>query len=322
MIAYRDFFKRTIISVVNNMYILSIAIALLCIYHTPTHADLFKPTAQPEQLLELKPKKKTAVLYIEHELPGSINLQGWRQNHIAVTIHKHAYSKDDAERIQVTLTQTEHGVITLKIAERGELRKHARVDITVHIPQQIGTTITAKNAVFIAEAHGTMRIKTEQGNITTENTRGNLHLETEKGDITIADTRGAVHAHTKYGSITITESYNSITAETARGSLDVYATRVPSTARIDLRTQKRGAITLALPESAQAHIIADTTRGVITSDLLVTVESYTTVLNSGVYQDLQRHTRGTIGSQATAEIRLSGTRDIHITSSESDTDNE
>ncbi len=322
MIAYRDFFKRTIISMIATIRIWSIAIIMLCIHHTPTHADWFKPTAQPENILELIPKKKTSVLYIEHELSGSINVQGWRQDHILVTIHKHTYTKDDADRIHAILTQTEHGVITLKIAESEELRKHAHVDITVHIPQQIATTITAQDSVVITETLGAMRVETKNGTITAENTRGNLHLETENGDIKITDARGTIHAQTERGSIVITESYNSITAETERGSLNVSAARVPSTAHIDLRTQKRGTITLALPESAQAHIIADTTRGVITSDLLVTVESHTTVLNSGTYQDLQRHLRGTIGSQATAEIRLSGTRDIHITTSEPDTKKE
>lgn len=322
MIAYPDFFKRTIKYITTTMYLCIGAITILCLHHIPAHADWFKPTAQPEELIELKPKKKTSVLYIEHELSGTIHLHGWKQNHIAVTIHKHTYTKDDADRIQVTLTQTENGVITLKITESEELRKHAQVDITVHIPQQIATTITAQNSVVITETIGAIRVETQNGTITTEDTRGNLHLEIEKGDIKITGTRGTVHTQTERGSIMITESYNSITAQTEHGSIKVRAARLPSTAHIDLRTQKRGTITLALPESAQAHIVADTTRGIITSDILITIESHTTVLNSGTYQDLQRHLRGTIGSQATAEIRLNGTRDISITTSETDTEKE
>ncbi len=314
MIAYRYFLPRTIHS---SQCVL--IIGFVCFFQTYTHAKAswFSPYKyETEDLLELKPKKKPCSLTIQHELSGSVTLQGWHQDHIAATVRKKTATQDDAARISTTLTQTEHGVITLKTTENADLHKHAYVDITVHMPHHIATTISTHNDVSVTQTNNTVRVETEHGDITTDTTRGSLHLETEKGDISITESHGPVFAYTDRGTITIDTSYNSIKAETANGYVSASCAKIPSTARIDLRTQKRGTIALSVPEDTEAQLVADTTRGIITSDVLVTLERHTTVLNSGAYQDLQRHIRGTIGTQATAEICLNSTKDIHLTTSD------
>src|SRR5579871_4996894 len=136
MSAYREFKKRTI----NYLLIVSVSLGTTSIYSGFLSFD-----KQPEELLELSPKKKSCSLQIQHEVPGSIDIQGWHQNHIAVSIQKYTHTDDDADRITVTLTQTEYGVITLAILENEALQKKVQVDITVHIPHHIATTITAQN---------------------------------------------------------------------------------------------------------------------------------------------------------------------------------
>ena len=310
MIAYRYFFPKTI----NSLYsALIIGSMLFCHDISYAKTSWFSRYKETEELLELKPKKKPCSLSIQHELSGSVTLQGWHQDHIATTIRKNTATPDDAARISTTLTQTEHGIITLKTTVSEDLHKDAQVDITVHVPHHIATTIITHNDVSMTNTNNNIRVKTETGDINTNTTRGALHLETEKGDITVTESHGAATAYTDRGNITVTNSYNSIKAETARGFINTRCIQVPSTARIDLRTQKRGVITLALPESTQAQLIADTTRGTITADVLITLDRQTTVLNSGTYQDQQRHIRGTIGNQANAEIRLNSTKGIHIT---------
>jgi len=319
MIAYRDFVLRTI-DYSKSMTLLGV-LYLACGVAT-LQSGFISLDKHPEELLELRPKKKSCNLYIQHEIPGSLDVQGWHQDHIAVSVQKYTHNEDDADRISITLTQTEHGVITLAIVENEELHKRAQVDVTVHIPHQLATTITAQNDVSITHADNTIRVETEKGSITTQKTRGNLHLKTENGDIRSTQSHGTISAHTERGGITIEDSYTSIDAETKRGPITVDCARVPSTARIELRAQKRGTITLAIPESTQAHLIADTTRGTVTSNVLITLERHTMVLNHGTYQDFQRHIRGIIGQQTTAEIKLSGTKDIHITTNDIEPDEE
>jgi DUF4097 and DUF4098 domain-containing protein YvlB len=181
--------------------------------------------------------------------------------------------------------------------------------------------ISTQNDVSITHTDNSIRVETEHGNITTQKTRGKLHLETKKGDIRCTESYGAINTQTERGNITITESYQSIDAKTARGIITVDCARVPSTARIELST-KKGSLTLAVPESTNAHLVADTTRGTVTSNVLITIERHTMVLNSGTYQDLQRHIRGIIGQQETAEIKLSSTKDIHITTNDVDIEEE
>lgn len=312
MIAYRYFFIETIIK--PSAYLLMIS--TLCFFQPLAHAQaswFSRYKHEAEELLELKPNKKTSTLRIDHELPGMVTVQGWQQEHIAVTIRKKTASDDDLARVSSTLAQTEHGIITLQITESDLLKRHAQVDITVHVPHAMPVTITTQNDVAIAHLDNTVRVETLHGDITTNTTRGALHLETEKGDIESTLSRGPITAYTDRGSITITDSSNSISAETARGPITVACAQIPSTAHLDIRAQKRGTITLVLPEATDAYLVADTTRGIITSDVPVILERHTAVLNSGTYQDMQRHIRGTLGTQATAEIRLSATKDIHLT---------
>ncbi len=321
MIAYRYFLLPTINSVHT-----ALITGILLTASTDTEAakrgwfsgykkSSYKYEA-PEQLFELRPNKKSCSLCIEHQLPGTIDLQGWHQSHVAVTVRKYTHTAEDAARITTLFTQTEHGIINLKTEESEDVRKAARVDITVHVPHHRATTITTHNDVSIENTDSLMRVVTQSGDITTHGTRGALHLETKKGNLLAVNSYGPIAAYTNRGTITIEESYNSIKAETSNGSIDVVCAEVPSTACIDLRTQKRGIINLSVPESTEAQLIADTTRGIITSDVLVTRDRQTTVLNSGTYQDLQRHIRGTVGEQATAEIRLNSTKGIHITASD------
>lgn len=312
MIAYRYFFVATIIKPSARLLMATI----LCITQPLAYAEsswFSRYKHEAEELLELKPKKKSSSLRIDHELPGSVTVQGWQQEHVAVTIRKKTASDDDLGRVSSTLTQTEHGLITLQITESEELKKNVQVDITVHVPHAMPVTINTQNDVSVAHLDNTVRVETLQGDITAHTTRGALHLETEKGDIESTHARGPITAYTDRGAITITDSSNSITAQTARGPITIACAQIPSTAHLDIRAQKRGTITLILPEATDAHLVADTTRGIITSDVPVILERHTAVLNSGTYQDMQRHIRGTLGTQATAEIRLSATKDIHLT---------
>lgn len=311
MIAYRYFFIETIIKPSTHLLMLTI----FCLSQPFVHAQngwFSRYKREAEELLELKPNTKTSSLRIEHELPGTVSVQGWHQEHVAVTLRKKTASDDDLERVSSILTQTEHGLISLQIGAN-DLLKHAQVDITVHVPHAMPVTVTTLNDVSVAQMDSTIRVETVQGDITTHATRGALHLETEKGDIESTLSRGPITVYTERGAITITDSSNSITAQTARGPVTVACAEIPSTAHLDIRAQKRGTITLILPEAADAHLVADTTRGIITSDVPVILERHTAVLNSGTYQDMQRHIRGTLGTQATAEIRLSATKDIHLT---------
>jgi hypothetical protein len=318
MSAYREFKKRTINYLATQALL---SILSLSLGTASLQSGFLSLDKQPEALLELTPKKKTASLQIQHDVPGSIAIQGWHQNHIAVSIQKYTHTDDDADRITTTLTQTEYGVITLAILENEALHKRVQVDITVHIPHHIATTIMAQNEVSITHTDNSIRVETEKGNVTTQKTRGKLYLKTNKGDIHCTESYGAINVQTERGNITIAESYQSIDAKTARGIITVDCARVPSTARIELST-KKGSLTLAVPESTNAHLIADTTRGTVTSNLLITIERHTMVLNSGTYQDLQRHIRGIIGQQETAEIKLSGSKDIHITTNDVDIEEE
>jgi hypothetical protein len=313
MIAYRERRQKTI----TWLTVISLFIGTATL-----QSGFLSPHKQPEMLLELSPKKKTCSLHIQHDVSGSIDIQGWHQNHVAVTIQKYTHNDDDADRISATLTQTEHGVITLAIVENEALKKRIHVDTTVHIPRHIATTITAQNDVTISHTDNSMRVETEKGIITTEKTRGKLNLKTKKGDIRCTESYGTITAHTDRGAITVTDSYSSIDAQTLHGPITVDCARIPSTARIELNSQKHGTITLALPESTNAHLIADTTRGIVTSNVLITIERHTMVLNSNTYQDLQRHIRGIVGQQETAEIKLSGTKDIHITVNDVDAEEE
>lgn len=292
---------------------------LLCTLHImqPTTAGWFSSHKyEQEELLELTPQKKQSSFTIDHELPGSIHIKGWHQDHIAVTIHKKMQTSDNADRAHCTLTQTPQGVISLQVKSAEPIHKHDAIDLTIHMPHHMPTTVALRENIIIEHVTNTMHVRTDHGNVTTQKTRGAIHLETKQGDITITDAFGAISAYTDRGAIMIEESHNSITAETLRGSVVATCATIPTTASITLTSDRKGIITLTVPESTEARLIADTTRGMITSDMLVTLERHTTLLNTHAYKDAHQHIRGVIGQNGAAEIRLTSAGNIHITPAE------
>jgi|GEM_PF-5555738 len=266
-----------------------------------------------EELLELTPKTKQATLCIEHTLAGSLDIQGWDHEHIAVTVHKKMHTPEDAKHILCQLMQNDQGIISLLIKETDELRKQGTADIVVYVPHALSITATAQEEISVAQMHHAVHVRTRRGTITATTVDGSCSARIEKGDIELHDIHGALNAYTGYGAITIQESYASVQAETERGSIHCTCAAVPSTAHINLTSNKRGVIKLAVPESTEARLSADTTRGTVTSDVLITLERRTTLLNHGAYKDAQQHIRGIIGQQGTAEIQLTASGDIHIT---------
>lgn len=292
---------------------------LLGIWGTlPVNANWFQPTVQvQEDPLEITPKKKQSILSIEHELTGTLDIRAWDHEHITVTAHKKMHP-DDITSVVCSLTQTDQGIITLHIHATKELRSQGTVDITVYVPHTLNMTISTQEAVSIAHTHGSVRVRTHKGDIKTTETRGALNLETGKGDIHIQDAYDALVAHTERGTITIERCYKSVQAETDRGSITAICAAVPSTALINLTSNKRGVLKLSIPESAEARLTADTTRGTITSDVLITVDRHTTLLNPGAYKDMQQHIRGIVGQHGTATIQLAASGDIHLSPYESE----
>lgn len=294
-------------------------LALLCITlqsMQPLHANWFSPKHEQEELLELAPKQKLSSLSIEHELQGTIHIKGWHQAHIAVTIHKKAHAPEDLARAYCTLTQTEHGIISLRVQASENMHKKCTVDLTIHMPYSMPTTVMAQSTIFAEHMHNTIQIQTNEGDIFTEATRGMVHGETKKGTIVISDAFGPVTAYTEHGNIAIEASHNSVTAETMQGSITASCAALPTTASLTLTSNKRGTLLLTLPETVEARLIADTCRGTITSDLLITLERHTTLLNSHAYKDAQQHIRGVIGQNGAAEIRLAASGNIHLTPAE------
>ena len=272
-----------------------------------------------EELLELTPKQSPCVLSVTHQLPGTVSIKGWHQNHIAVTVHKKTQTADDAERVQCILTENKNGTVALAVHNNNELRKSVIVDLTIHIPINSTTNIQAQDDVTIENTRNTIRIETEQGDVTTRSTWGAVHAHIEKGNITIHEAHEAIQVYTEKGSITIDRSYNSVIAETERGFIKTKCAHIPSTATIKLATNTHGAITVAVPESTEACIVAHTVRGIITSNVLITVERHTTLLNADTYKDAQKHLRGIIGEQGNANIVINSARGIYITPLSNDT---
>ncbi len=58
---------------------------------------------------------------------------------------------------------------------------------------------------------------------------------------------------------------------------------------------KRGSITLVAPKKIQAHLTASTFRGSVFSELFVTLEPFTTLLNRDYWQLVKKEVHGTLG---------------------------
>lgn len=178
---------------------------------------------------------------------GSVEVDTWDRPEVHVTIEKHAFDKEAADRMQVTAEQS-GDVITIKVQEErdGHMHMHfgrhgAKLILTVPTKAQIDAN-------------------TGDGRITVRDVQGDLRVHTGDGSIHLEHVTGAVDATSGDGSIDVEGTIGQLKARSGDGRLRIRAEGSGPTADWSLSTGD-GSVVLEVPDSFGANLDATTGDG-------------------------------------------------------------
>ena len=119
-------------------------------------------------------------------------------------------------------------------------------------------------------------------------------VNSETGSIIIKNVYGSINAQTKSGNIEIKNAYSKVNAKTNTGKIILKQKQFTSEDSIFLETLS-GEVQLYLPKHINADFQAKTSKGVITSQVSITLCALTTKLNKEFWNQIKKEVVGTIG---------------------------
>lgn len=222
-------------------------------------------------------KSKTESISIKEHLPensklivanlnGDINVKTWKQSKIVVEAKKSGNEK----ALQAT---------TIKHHLQGDIFK---IETVFNEPK---TKCTVSYEILVPEDMHLQSVTTQRGTIAIENSKNGLMAKTEKGAINLENVQGIIKT------------------SATRGPITIHAAKLNPESKI-LAISGRGTITLSVPEDTQAQLYLKTNKGMITSEMPITLKERTTKLNPNAYAQAKRETQGILGQGGTSAIKL------------------
>jgi DUF4097 and DUF4098 domain-containing protein YvlB len=151
-----------------------------------------------------------------------------------------------------------------------------RVDLTVHIPNEVGFHINLHNRHVRVElqvpAETTLDLHSSDGHINVDGTSGPAHIDTGDGAVEVRNFNGNIRARTGDGHITVDGVVNEVYLHTGDGHIDLTARPGSKMNRGWLIHSSDGRVEVKLPDDFAADLSAHTGDGHITLDFPVTLE--------------------------------------------------
>ena len=238
---------------------------------------------------------------------GSIHIESaWDENNIVLSAKKSAQSPQALKACDIVHHETNNGISIVLETVHHDPESHARVDYTLVVPAHVKNINleVEDGSIIIRDYQGTITAFTEHGDIDIHTCTGAITAEiATKGSIFINQAEGPVTATTCKGPITIMQSQNNVTAKTHCGRIRVYCKQLLPHNELWLQT-KSGLIQLYVPTTINARLRAKTEYGNFTSQLPVTVNEFTTLLDTSAWRRFKQEISGMLGASGDARICL------------------
>ncbi len=223
---------------------------------------------------------------------GSINIEGWERDEVAVRIEFSGESKyvDD---VDVSMSQTGDTIDIQVEVPRSNFRlfgttPRVRLNFVVMAPHAYNIDVrTAGGSLNVAGLTGDLRGYTSGGSIRTERIGGTVDFRTSGGSIKSNEAQGNVSYKTSGGGIYVERAKGELEVKTSGGRIELknIEARVDASTSgggiemvmsgenrgISLRTSG-GGIKIHLPDDIRANLSAKTSGGSVSSDLPVMVQ--------------------------------------------------
>jgi len=243
---------------------------------------------------------------------GPIEIATTESDRVDIKAIKKVPAKQDGSLLQPSFKQL--GANHIRIGSHAEQDIKAELTFHVTVPKTARLKFASRDGTLSAEKiTGAFHATTETGSIALQETQGSINATThQRGPITITNATGPITAVTKTGNITIHGTHNDIVASTGKGKICVNCTTVPATSTLSLTTSS-GSIQLGVPQTTNACVQAKTNQGAVTCAHAITLNPFTTPLDSKAWQRFKRDVDGVLGT-GEAIIKLSSARgNIKIT---------
>jgi hypothetical protein len=174
----------------------------------------------------------------------------------------------DAQLIEVTLTETDGGVVLRAVYTPDPSRpdrRGASAVVTVP-PDAVLTLATSNGAVTTTGLTGTIVARTSNAAVTVTGGSAALNVRTSNGKVTVADAAGILDLETSNGAIDVAGTSVVLGAKTSNGPITFGGSLAPGVS--DLETSN-GKVAVTLPADASFDLDASTSNSKITTDFAV-----------------------------------------------------
>lgn len=241
-----------------------------------------------------------------HNIEGSVTIKTGPKKSLCIKSTIRAKNEQDLEEIKiVTDLKNNHIAIATQYSHK---KIKATVEYELIVPEKLNVSVVVsdKGVVSIKDIKGAIKIAAHDIITITNPKKAVIAQAYKKGSIVITNAQGTVEAVSENGDIIAEGIANSFSARSVKGKINIVYKTLPSTSSIALKTNS-GAIALALPHDTNAEIKGSTVRGILTSDLYVTLHSYTTKLDKLAWNKFRKQVDGFLGS-GEATINLHSTK--------------
>jgi riboflavin synthase alpha subunit len=154
-----------------------------------------------------------------------------------------------------------------------------KVELNVHIPNQVGFHISLHNSwnnrqvrvEVQVPAETALDVHSSDGHINVDGTTGGARIDTSDGAIEVHNFSGAVRARTSDGHITVDGVVNEVYLHSGDGQIDFTARQGSRMERAWEIHTSDGRVSVKLPDDFAAELYAHTGDGHITTDFPITV---------------------------------------------------
>lgn len=203
---------------------------------------------------------------------GSIEIEPWNNNNVAVTVKKKASSQERIDEFKLSFNQSGNG-----ISIDGDSAWNSKVSIRymIKVPAKFNLDVkTGGGSIEVGDLSGMIKVHTSGGSIKVGNVgrgsvdadtsggsikvgdvNGNLKVNTSGGSIKLGNVTGTSNIDTSGGSIRLTSGGGNVKAETSGGSINIG----PVTGDVDVDTSG-GSINI---EMIDGDVKAETSGGSI-----------------------------------------------------------
>ena len=121
-----------------------------------------------------------------------------------------------------------------------------------------------------------------------------LAISTKQGDIIIKDVNGHLHLETLQGDIKLINPHDMLQAKAEDGNIIIRTDSISNGKEFDLVVDK-GNVEIYTTPAINTYVHASALEGKIISDLPITLDSYSTLLNADAWKKFRQCVHGTIG---------------------------